>query len=127
MAGPVRLLSLYFIYTLIIVINDHLTSCNGSGLEFTQLALSANIGKPTEELADSFRAAYSNTLKAHHSFLVKPIFSAAMSACPYRKDFYAKLGDSMEKVNAKLAEYLAALANIVAILKQFLSSPEAKW
>lgn len=97
------------------------------GLEFTCLALSANVNKPNEELADSFRGAYGTTLKPHHSFLVKPIFSAAMSACPYRKDFYVKLGDDEAKVHAELKEYLEALEKIVAILKEFMASKEAKW
>ncbi|PHH85041.1 hypothetical protein CDD83_991 [Cordyceps sp. RAO-2017] len=97
------------------------------GLEFTCIALSQNIAKSSEELSDSFRAAYNDTLKAHHSFIVKPIFSAAMSACPYRKDFYAKLGSDEAKVQTDLREYLAALDKTVGILKAFLNSPEAKW
>ncbi|KAK1831868.1 EF-hand 1, calcium-binding site [Podospora conica] len=99
------------------------------GLEFTSLALSQNMAKPTEELADSFRGAYGSTLKPHHGFLIKPIFSAAMSACPYRKDFYHKLGSGGEEahVQAELQEYLAALEKIVGILKEFLASKEAKW
>jgi len=59
--------------------------------------------------------------------MVKPIFSAAMSACPYRKDFYAKLGDNLDKVLEQLRPYLAALDKIVGILKAFLASKEAKW
>ncbi|RFU79319.1 ef-hand 1, calcium-binding site [Trichoderma arundinaceum] len=97
------------------------------GLEFTCLALSANVAKPTEELADSFRAAYGSTLKPHHSFLIKPVFSAAMSACPYRADFYTKLGSDQEKVTADLRVYLASLEKIVGILKGFLETKEAKW
>ncbi|EEY22299.1 het-c [Verticillium alfalfae VaMs.102] len=97
------------------------------GLEFTSIALSKNVANPSEELADSFRAAYSNTLKPHHSFIVKPIFSAAMSATPYRKDFYAKLGSDEAKVASDLRTYLAALEKIVAILKAFTESKEAKW
>jgi hypothetical protein len=89
--------------------------------------LSQNVEKPTEELSDSFRAAYGTTLKPHHSFLVKPVFSAAMSACPYRKDFYSKLGDDQAKVAAELKTYLAALQKDVDILKTFLASKEAKW
>lgn len=96
------------------------------GLEFTCIALSKNINS-TEELADSFRGSYSETLMRHHSFLVKRIFSAAMGACPYRKDFYAKLGDDEQKVQEELREYLAALDKIVYILKGFLESKEAKW
>ncbi|KAK3943300.1 glycolipid transfer protein [Diplogelasinospora grovesii] len=97
------------------------------GLEFTCIALTQNVANSKEELSDSFRAAYGQTLKPHHSFVIKPVFSAAMSACPYRKDFYIKLGEDPEKVDAELKEYLAALENIVAILKEFLNSKEAKW
>lgn len=59
--------------------------------------------------------------------MVKPIFSAAMSACPYRKDFYEKLGDDQEKVAAELRVWLDALQNIITILKAFLETKEAKW
>merc|ERR1712000_781371 len=97
------------------------------GLEFTCIALSQNIAKSSEELADSFRNAYGSTLRPHHSFLVKPIFSAAMSACPYRKDFYAKLGSDQEKVTTELRTYLASLEKIVGILKGSLETKEAKW
>ena len=85
------------------------------------------MAKTAEELADSFRSAYTVTLKPHHSFLVKPIFSAAMSACPYRKDFYAKLGTDGDKVASQLRVYLAALDKIVGILKDFLARKESKW
>ncbi|KYK59626.1 HET-C2-like protein [Drechmeria coniospora] len=97
------------------------------GLEFTCIALSQNVAKPSEELADSFRGAYGQTLKPHHGFLVKPIFSAAMGACPYRKDFYAKLGSDESKVKDDLRVYLAALEKVVTILKGFLESKDAKW
>ncbi|AEO55548.1 hypothetical protein MYCTH_2142599 [Thermothelomyces thermophilus ATCC 42464] len=97
------------------------------GLEFTCIALSQNLAKHDQELADSFRDAYGVTLKPHHSFLVKPVFSAAMSACPYRNDFYSKLGSDEEKVKEELRQYLEALDKIVAILKAFLESKEAKW
>ncbi|KAH6996591.1 glycolipid transfer protein domain-containing protein [Ilyonectria sp. MPI-CAGE-AT-0026] len=97
------------------------------GLDFTAKALARNIATPSEELADSFRAAYGETLKPHHSFLVKPIFGAAMSACPYRTDFYAKLGETPELVTQELQVYLDALTKIVAILSAFFSSKEAKW
>lgn len=58
---------------------------------------------------------------------VKPVFSAAMSATPYRKDFYIKLGDDPEKVQAALAREVEALEKRVEILKEFLSRKEAKW
>lgn len=97
------------------------------GLDFTCQALKANVAAPAEELSVSFKNAYGNTLKPHHSFIVKPIFSAAMSACPYRKDFYSKLGEDQAKVTEEFGKYLAALDSVVAILKEFVNSKEAKW
>lgn len=96
-------------------------------LEFTCIALTQNMAKDTEEMSESFRAAYSVTLKPHHSFLIKPVFSAAMGACPYRKDFYAKLGSDPAKVAEEMKKYLAALEKNVTILKEFLGRKEAKW
>ncbi|KAF2089398.1 glycolipid transfer protein [Saccharata proteae CBS 121410] len=97
------------------------------GLDFTAQSLRANVGNPSEELSTSFRNAYGNTLKPHHSFVIKPIFSAAMSATPYRKDFYAKLGDDPAKVNVELEKWLSALEKCVAIIKSFEETKEAKW
>ncbi|KAI1099666.1 het-c [Jackrogersella minutella] len=97
------------------------------GLEFTCIALSQNIAQEAEELSTSFRNAYGSTLKPHHGILIKPVFSAAMSACPYRKDFYPKLGDDQANVETELRVYLAALDKIVGILKGFQGRKEAKW
>ncbi|KAH0559928.1 hypothetical protein GP486_003551 [Trichoglossum hirsutum] len=89
------------------------------GLDFTAKALRKNTSNSTEELSDSFRSAYGDTLKPHHNFMVKPVFSAAMSATPYRKDFYQKLGDDQEQVKAKLEAWLTALEKQVEILQVF--------
>lgn len=59
--------------------------------------------------------------------MIKPVFSAAMSATPYRKDFYAKLGLDAEKAQAALEACVKALEERVAILKAFLDRKEAKW
>lgn len=98
-----------------------------SGLDFTAQALRQNLSNSGEELSASFRAAYGNTLKPHHSFVVKPLFSAAMSATPYRKDFYAKLGDDQGRVEKELNIWLQGLEKDVRILKEFMASKEAKW
>lgn len=90
-----------------------------SGLDFTAQALRLNLQNPSQELSDSFRGAYGNTLKPHHNFLIKPVFSAAMSATPYRKDFYAKLGDDQKKVEAELDAWLKALEKVVGILNDY--------
>lgn len=91
--------------------------------------MNANIKNNTEELADSFRGAYSTTLKPHHSFVIKPIFSAAMSACPYRKDFYSNVssGQEEDKFLGQMVAYLESLQKVVDILKPFVNSKEAKW
>ena len=81
----------------------------------------------TEELSTSFRDAYGSTLKQHHSFLIKPIFSAAMSATPYRKDFYAKLGDDQQRVRKELETWLLALEKRVRVLNEFMARKESKW
>ncbi|GAB7354681.1 hypothetical protein MBLNU459_g5103t1 [Dothideomycetes sp. NU459] len=97
------------------------------GLDFTAQALRQNISNSDEELSASFRASYGNTLSKHHSFLIKPIFSAAMSATPYRKDFYAKLGEDPARVNKELAAWLDSLEKDVKILNEFLARKESKW
>lgn len=98
-----------------------------SGLDFTAQALRHNRSNSSAELAASFRAAYTNTLKPHHSFLVKPVFSAAMSATPYRKDFYCKLSADEAKGQEALNKWLSALEKQVSILKEFQDRKEAKW
>lgn len=62
--------------------------------------------------------------------MVKPIFSAAMSATPYRKDFYTKM--VAEDTNtAKLEDarkvWLEALEQRLKILNSFMASKEAKF
>lgn len=99
-----------------------------SGLDFTAQAIRHNVANTNSELADSFRTAYGATLKPFHNFLIKPVFSAAMGATPYRRDFYAKLdgGAGQNKVAELLEAWLSALERIVAILKAFLARPENK-
>lgn len=50
-----------------------------------------------------------------------------MSATPYRKDFYAKLGEDPDTVRAALLKEVEALEKRVAILKAFQERKEAKW
>ena len=103
------------------------TEQEDSGLDFTAQALRHNISNASDELSVSFRAAYTNTLKPHHSFMVKPIFSAAMSATPYKKDFYAKLAEDPAKGQEQLNTWLHALERQVTVLKTFQARKEAKW
>jgi len=110
------------------------------GLDFTAQSLRHDLTanksvapdapKPKQELADSFRAGYKTTLAPHHSWMVKPIFSAAMSATPYRKDYFRKLVDrqcNADKAMEMLEEWVAALEERVKILNDFLATKDAKW
>lgn len=59
--------------------------------------------------------------------MIKPIFSAAMGATPYRKDFYSKLGEDQSVVTERLNREVTALSERVSILKDFQGTKEAKW
>ncbi|KAK9709431.1 hypothetical protein K7432_009058 [Basidiobolus ranarum] len=89
------------------------------GLDFTSKALRRNLDNPQEELSVSFTEAYGLTLKKYHNFVVRPIFSLAMKACPYRKDFYAKLGSDLPTVQAEMNEWLTSLESLVAQMMEF--------
>ena len=100
------------------------------GLDFCAQALRADISAGgSQELSTSFRDAYSNTLAPHHSWLVKPLFSAAMAATPYREEFIARVaGDrsNTSKAEENMKVWVAALEERIGILYPFLAS-EAKW
>lgn len=89
------------------------------GLQFTAQAMRNTIDNPENELKSTFTEAYNQTLSKYHGMLVKPIFKVAMMACPYRKDFFAKLGDDRDKVNEALNKWLMGLEKIVSIIIAF--------
>ncbi|CCH45790.1 translation initiation factor eIF-3 subunit [Wickerhamomyces ciferrii] len=92
------------------------------GLQFTAQALRETIDNPGSELSKTFTDAYNKTLVKYHSFVVKPVFKLAMKACPYRKDFFEKLGADQTKVLEQLTAWLEALENIVKIIFAFYES-----
>jgi len=97
------------------------------GLSFTCMALQFSQADEKEELSASFTKGYEGTLKKHHNFVIKGVFSVAMKACPYRKDFYAKVAAdpdggapaSVERLNEALNKWLAALSAIVKQMEAF--------
>ncbi|KAK9368477.1 glycolipid transfer protein domain-containing protein [Lipomyces kononenkoae] len=91
------------------------------GLQLTAVALRRNI-ESSEELAESFTKAYGETLIKYHSLVVRPVFKLAMKACPYRKDFYGKLGDNYDAVKEQLLVWLAGLEQNVKIIMDFFES-----
>ncbi|KAH7100787.1 glycolipid transfer protein [Auriculariales sp. MPI-PUGE-AT-0066] len=90
------------------------------GLSFTCQALKASHEDPKEELAASFNKSYEGTLKKHHSFVVRPLFTVSRDeSVPYRADFYAKLGSPPEKVSQDLGKWVNALDALVKRLEAF--------
>ncbi|RGB21618.1 glycolipid transfer protein domain-containing protein [Rhizophagus diaphanus] len=89
------------------------------GLEFTSVALRRSINDENEELTVSFTEAYGVTLRPFHSMFVRPIFGVAMKACPYRKEFFEKLGEDQEKVKQQYEEWLLAFEKVVKRLNNF--------
>lgn len=92
------------------------------GLQFTAQAMRETVDNPSSELTKTFTDAYSKTLSQYHGMLIKPVFKLAMKACPYRKDFFEKLGADQEKVLEQLKTWLSALENIVTIIMNFFTS-----
>ncbi|PWN35993.1 putative het-c2 protein [Meira miltonrushii] len=92
------------------------------GLDFTAKALRRSVNDKNEELATSFSKAYEGSLRQYHNFVVKGAFALAMKACPYRQDFFAKLGSPPEKVDVELHKWLDALEKIVKQLQDFYTS-----
>jgi len=87
------------------------------GLSFTATALRRSVDNPKEELSESFKKSYDVTLKKYHSMFVQPVFALAMKACPYRADFYKKLGADKTKVDKQITGWLDALEHIVNKMK----------
>ncbi|KAI9322601.1 glycolipid transfer protein domain-containing protein [Dichotomocladium elegans] len=85
----------------------------------------SRILNPEEEISVSFTKAYAGTLKAHHNFVVRGLFSTAMKACPYRKDFYCKIGVVNDEALDTMKAWLQALEAIIAIINAvFEAHPE---
>ncbi|KAK4520808.1 uncharacterized protein ATC70_006688 [Mucor velutinosus] len=94
------------------------------GLDFTAQALRRSMDNPAEELNISFTKAYEATLRKHHNMLVRPVFSLAMKACPYRKDFYEKIGVLSDAALAQMKQWVDALENIIRIIQDvFKANP----
>ncbi|KAF8932446.1 glycolipid transfer protein domain-containing protein [Dissophora ornata] len=96
------------------------------GLDFTLQSLERSEANPSEELSVSFTKGYEGTLRQFHGMLVRPVFALAMKGCPYRADFYAKLGQDQGLVKQDLSAYLAGLRNVVSDVQGFYSANDLK-
>ncbi|CDZ97302.1 probable het-c2 protein [Phaffia rhodozyma] len=92
------------------------------GLKFNATALRHSLSNPSDELTVSFTKSYESTLKQYHSMFVRPVFALAMKACPYRKDFYAKLGSPQDVVEKELDQWLSALEKIIKEVEDFYAA-----
>jgi hypothetical protein len=119
------------------------------GLSFTCKALQCAQANTDKELSVAFSNSYEATLKKFHNFVVKGIFAVsasrkvhvtsssqfffskvALKACPYRKDFFAKLAADPaggepatdERVNTELNQWLTALDAIVTRIQTYLET-----
>ncbi|CCJ30768.1 unnamed protein product [Pneumocystis jirovecii] len=86
---------------------------------FTSCALHRSMENEKEELSTSFSKAYDETLKKHHSFLVRPIFSMAMKNCPRRDAFYSKICSDPIILRTSVNEWLSGLDEIIFSLQNF--------
>ncbi|KAJ3212933.1 hypothetical protein HDU82_003416 [Entophlyctis luteolus] len=75
-----------------------------------------------EELNVSFGKAYTTTLAPYHSFVIRPVFSMAMGACPYRAVFYKNLGDSAANFDQDFEKWLVGIERVVAKLATFYAT-----
>lgn len=89
------------------------------GLEFTCEAMKKLIENEDWELSKCFEKSYSETLSKYHSFLIKPVFKLAMKACPYKADFYKKLGEPLDLVKTQLKEWVKHLSEVVLQIMEF--------
>ncbi|KAF9125775.1 hypothetical protein BGX30_000311 [Mortierella sp. GBA39] len=92
------------------------------GLDFTLQSLELSEANPTEELTVSFTKGYERTLSNYHGVFVRPVFTMAMKACPYRADFYAKLGSDQGLVKQDLTAWLAGLRKVVTEIQQYYTA-----
>lgn len=84
---------------------------------------------PKKELRESFRESYKITLSPYHTVVIRPIFRAAMSAAPRRKDLYLRLsgkGTDPEAARRAMENWVTGLEPILATLKDFLAGDEVQ-
>ncbi len=92
------------------------------GLQFTAVAMRKCIDNQDWELNKCFEKAYNETLIKFHSILIRPVFKLAMKACPYRKDFFLKLGEDSIKVAEQLEAWVKSLEDVVDVIMKFFES-----
>lgn len=89
----------------------------------------ANEKIPKKELRESFRESYKVTLSPYHTVVIRPIFRAAMSAAPRRKELYVRLSGQGTDPNITIKameSWVTSLEGVVTILRDFLASDDVQ-
>jgi len=87
----------------------------------------AEICRGEQDLAVAATNAYGRSLRKYHGWVVRGVFSLAVKAVPYRKDFIAQLGTvensgepaSETEIINEMKSCVMALGKLVNILCQF--------
>ena len=64
-------------------------------------------------MRECVNAGYEGSLKVHHNFVMKNVFSVASRAAPARAAFFATLGDSEEALMPALVEMLGKFEGVL--------------
>eukprot|EP00050_Salpingoeca_kvevrii_P018842 m.79246 g.79246 ORF g.79246 m.79246 type:complete len:513 (+) comp8177_c2_seq1:196-1734(+) len=91
-------------------------------LEFINILLS-EVVMGAETIVAAATTAYEQTLKQHHNWVVRGIFSVALGSVPYRHDFLRSLGPAEEEiVIGDMAEFSRSLKAHLTKLNAFYQS-----
>ncbi|XP_046841482.1 glycolipid transfer protein-like isoform X3 [Xenia sp. Carnegie-2017] len=76
-----------------------------------------------QDLTKCAKKAYESTLKKYHGWMVQSIFSLAMKAVPYRKDFIKKLGNGLDEsdVLTEMRVFVNELKSTFDVITEFYS------
>jgi hypothetical protein len=91
-------------------------------LEFTSASIKHALDNGEKELTNCFTDMYQSTLKPYHNWMMSTGFQAGLRTVPYRKDFFAKMGDNPDKVNQQAVEWLSGVDKMLGILNPFMNS-----
>ena len=77
---------------------------------------------PALEVHGAASAAYEGTLKPYHGWITSTAYWAALKLVPYRRDFFAILGEGSAGLDAELARLDAQLSPVLAAVRAFMEA-----
>ncbi|EJT97476.1 het-c2 protein [Dacryopinax primogenitus] len=94
------------------------------GLRFTYVGLKHSYDHADSALSESFNISYGETLRAHHSFITRGVFSVAVRAVPHRASLLKSLGEPEDRVLQQLDEWLNALGQLTQRIDKFFETSD---